>query len=78
MIFHVVVSVYQLVKIWNSPQFLAHFRNALSVYQARTLKKLEKKLCEQVLYFGMDLLMLLLLPLSLPVPLLDRIPIQYL
>ena len=28
MIFHVVVSVYRLVKIWNSPQFPAEFRNA--------------------------------------------------
>ena len=27
MIFHVVVSVYQLVKIWNSPQFPDEFRN---------------------------------------------------
>ena len=26
-IFHVVVSVYRLVKIWNSPQFPAEFRN---------------------------------------------------
>ena len=29
MIFHVVVSVYWLVKIWNSPQFPAEFRNGL-------------------------------------------------
>ena len=29
MIFHVVVSVYRLVKIWNSPQFHAEFRNGL-------------------------------------------------
>ena len=29
MIFHVVVSVYRLVKIWNSPQFPAEFRNGL-------------------------------------------------
>ena len=28
-IFHVVVSVYRLVKIWNSPQFPAEFRNGL-------------------------------------------------
>ena len=28
MIFHVVVSVYQLVKIWNSPQFPDEFRNS--------------------------------------------------
>ena len=27
MIFHVVVSVYWLIKIENSPQFLAEFRN---------------------------------------------------
>ena len=27
MIFHVVVSVYRLVKIWNLPQFPAEFRN---------------------------------------------------
>ena len=25
--FHVVVSVYRLVEIWNSPQFPAEFRN---------------------------------------------------
>ena len=29
MIFHVVVSVYRFVKIWNSPQFAAEFRNGL-------------------------------------------------
>ena len=29
MIFHVVVSVYRLVKIWNSPQFPVVFRNGL-------------------------------------------------
>ena len=29
MIFHVMVSVYRLVKIWNSPQFPAEFRNDL-------------------------------------------------
>ena len=29
MIFHVVVSVYWLVKIWNSPQFAVEFRNGL-------------------------------------------------
>ena len=28
-IFHVVVSVYRFVKIWNSPQFPAQFRNGL-------------------------------------------------
>ena len=28
MIFHVVVSVYQLIKIWNSPQFLVNFGTA--------------------------------------------------
>ena len=27
MVFHVVVSVYRLVKIWNSPQFSDEFRN---------------------------------------------------
>ena len=26
-IFHVVVSIYRLVKIWNSPQFPVQFRN---------------------------------------------------
>ena len=29
MIFHVVVSVYRLVKIWNSPQFPVEFRSGL-------------------------------------------------
>ena len=29
MIFHMVVSVYRLVKIWNSPQFPDEFRNGL-------------------------------------------------
>ena len=29
MIFHVVVSLYRLFKIWNSPQFPAEFRNSL-------------------------------------------------
>ena len=29
MIFHVVVSVYRLVKIWNSPQFPVEFQNGL-------------------------------------------------
>ena len=29
MIFHVMVLVYRLVKIWNSPQFPAEFRNGL-------------------------------------------------
>ena len=29
MIFYVVVSVYRLVKIWNSSQFPAKFRNGL-------------------------------------------------
>ena len=29
MIFHVVVSVYWLAKIWNSPQFPVEFRNGL-------------------------------------------------
>ena len=28
MIFHVVISVYRLIKIWNSPQFPAEFRNS--------------------------------------------------
>ena len=37
MIFHVVVSVYRLVKIWNSPQFPVEFRNGL--YQAFTHAK---------------------------------------
>ena len=30
MIFHVVVSVYRVIKIWNSPQFPVEFRNGLS------------------------------------------------
>ena len=30
MIFHVMVSVYRFVKIWNLPQFPAIFRNGLS------------------------------------------------
>ena len=29
MIFHVVLSVYRLVKVWNSPQFPVEFRNGL-------------------------------------------------
>ena len=32
MIFHVVVSVYRLIKIWNSPQFPVEFRNGLLDY----------------------------------------------
>ena len=36
MIFHVVVSVHRLVKIWNSPQFPVKFRNGL--YQKRFSK----------------------------------------
>ena len=32
MIFHVVVSVYRFVKIWNSPQFPDEFRNGLLQY----------------------------------------------
>ena len=31
MIFHVVVLVYRLVKIWNSPQFPVEFRNGLLI-----------------------------------------------
>ena len=31
MIFHVVVSVYRLVNIWNSPQFPDEFRNGLYI-----------------------------------------------
>ena len=34
MIFHVVVSVYRLVKIWNSPQFPVEFRNGLFVWES--------------------------------------------
>ena len=30
MIFHVVVSVYRLVKIWDSPQLPVEFRNGLT------------------------------------------------
>ena len=30
MIFHVMVSVYRLVKIWNSPQLPVEFRNGLT------------------------------------------------
>ena len=33
MIFHVVVSVYLLVKIWNSPQFPVELRNGLLYLQ---------------------------------------------
>ena len=33
MIFHVVVSVYRLVKIWNSPQFPVEFRNGLFCFR---------------------------------------------
>ena len=33
MIFHVAVSVYRFVKIWNSPQFPVEFRNGLFVLQ---------------------------------------------
>ena len=32
MIFHLVVSVYRLVKIWNSPQFPDEFRNRQLIY----------------------------------------------
>ena len=32
MIFHVVVSVYRLVKIWNSPQFPDEFRNGQIIH----------------------------------------------
>ena len=34
MIFHVVVSVYRLVKIWNSPQVPVEFRNGLITTRA--------------------------------------------
>ena len=34
MIFHVVVSVYRLIKIWNSPQFPVEFRNGLLTLKA--------------------------------------------
>ena len=37
MIFHVVVSDYRLVKIWNSPQFPAEFRNGLLKAQTRQM-----------------------------------------
>ena len=40
MIFHVVVSVYRLVKIRNSPQFPDEFRNGLFVPMLRAPKKL--------------------------------------
>ena len=32
MVFHMVVSVYRLVKIWNSPQFPDEFRNGQLEY----------------------------------------------
>ena len=40
MIFHVVVSVYQLVKIWNSPKFPDEFRNCelLTLRDTNSLK----------------------------------------
>ena len=48
MIFHVVVSVYRLIKIWNSPQFPAEFRNG-QLFCARRGQKSEqtynKELC---------------------------------
>ena len=36
MLFHVVVSVYRLVKIWNSPQFPDEFRNGQYSNRTRT------------------------------------------
>ena len=38
MIFHVVVSVYRFVKIWNSPQFLAEFLSGLYDEQKHSQK----------------------------------------
>ena len=43
-IFRVVVSFYRLVKIWNSPQFPAEFRNGLLHQQ-----KHARKLCSAIL-----------------------------
>ena len=40
MIFYVVLSVYQLVKIWNSPQFPAEFRNGKSIHKKLIRKHL--------------------------------------
>ena len=37
MVFHVVVSYYRLVKIWNSPQFPAEFQNGQLVFTLVTL-----------------------------------------
>ena len=42
MIFHVVVSVYRLVKIWNSPQFPVEFLNSLWNPADPTINKLQK------------------------------------
>ena len=38
MIFDVVVSVYRLVKIWNSSQFPAEFRNGRSIIKSRATR----------------------------------------
>ena len=45
MIFHVVVSVYWLVKIWNSSQFPVEFRNGLYGYFVITATWLLRPLC---------------------------------
>ena len=42
MIFDAVVSVYRLVKIWNSPKFPAEFRNGLYDTVASLCKTLSK------------------------------------
>ena len=48
MIFHVVVSVYRLVKIWNSPQFPVEFRNGLLA----TVKRFESWRFERKPFVG--------------------------
>ena len=40
-IFHLMVSVYRLVKIWNSPQFPGEFRNGLFRFPLVYLSKLK-------------------------------------
>ena len=41
MIFHVVVSVYRLVKIWNSPQFPVEFRNGRPIHIINPVDKVK-------------------------------------
>ena len=50
-IFHVVVSVYRLVEIWNSPQFPAQFRNGLWLIANKAiLKKIALITNEKVIF----------------------------